>query len=292
MVSDQSRRIVILPVFCEAHILPFFLRNMCEVVEPDMVIMNEGPWPRGPEGNITTNKLSRWIKDGNRSFDLEAMISAVEEVEKEHREVAFSMNFMEYKPGLNTRTAQAHCYRFGLPPMKTNDILFLLGADELIHEDQKDLLNRLITRLRPDTGFIGESVRVFTSPKILLAGQRPGFPVLMWGSGELYRDVFTKDNFWLAEGSTVLKRKSRLRCFHYEWLRPGTYYDLRVAQLYRSPKKMRSFNATTAYIKEHHKLPPLGVTWPKLTEAPDDINFHPKHIHGHELFKGVYQCTQ
>ena len=44
------KKIVIVPVFCEAHLVRFQISNIIDTIDPDVIIYNEGMFPAGPEG--------------------------------------------------------------------------------------------------------------------------------------------------------------------------------------------------------------------------------------------------
>ena len=50
------KKIVIVPVFCEAHLVRFQIPNIIDTIDPDVIIYNEGMFPAGPEGSTMVNE--------------------------------------------------------------------------------------------------------------------------------------------------------------------------------------------------------------------------------------------
>ena len=42
------KKIVIVPVFCEAHLVRFQIPNIIDTIDPDVIIYNEGMFPSEP----------------------------------------------------------------------------------------------------------------------------------------------------------------------------------------------------------------------------------------------------
>ena len=49
------KKVVIIPVFCEAHLVKFQIPNIIDTINPDYIIYHEGMFPRGPESSTSGN---------------------------------------------------------------------------------------------------------------------------------------------------------------------------------------------------------------------------------------------
>ena len=69
------KKIVIVPVFCESHMIRFQIPNIIETIDPDYIIYNEGMFPRGPESSTIVNEdfIKNYTLDGQRGFDFDEL---------------------------------------------------------------------------------------------------------------------------------------------------------------------------------------------------------------------------
>ena len=67
------KKIVIIPTFCESHLIKYQIPNIIDTIAPDYIIYNEGMFPNGTEGNKQLSKewLNKYTldKEGKRGFD-------------------------------------------------------------------------------------------------------------------------------------------------------------------------------------------------------------------------------
>lgn len=298
-------RVVILPIFNEGHLIPLFLQNMHEVVKADLVIMNEGFWPTGPEGDVefTQDFLDEYVPNG-RSFDLESVKESVFGAQKKYPDMDVVLNEIVHPAGAPTEDCERLAYSYGLPSMKPDDVVFILGADEFIHEKQADLLTYWINQTEPNRGILAQPFRFTASPKVMVV---PAFPLrlcMKWGDGSAYRTVFSDYGFvgppcypgGYAEDGPKFDERLDLNIYHYEWLRPDKYFDFRMGQLNRHDDFWEKWIKAMRYVRKHHSAPTEDDNNIKgvrhrvhLEDVSDkDIDFHPEAIRNHRLFKGVY----
>ena len=92
------KKIVIVPVFCEAHLVKFQIPNIIDTIDPDVIIYNEGMFPAGPEGSTMVNDefLETYTLDGVRGFDYNEMKSIVEDARKQYPNTEIILNEMNY----------------------------------------------------------------------------------------------------------------------------------------------------------------------------------------------------
>ena len=51
------KKIVIIPIFCESHLVKYQIPNIIDTINPDVIIYNEGMFPSGTEGTKETHKV-------------------------------------------------------------------------------------------------------------------------------------------------------------------------------------------------------------------------------------------
>ena len=92
------KKIVIVPVFCEAHLVRFQIPNIIDTIDPDVIIYNEGMFPAGPEGSTMVDNefLETYTLDGVRGFDYNEMKSIVEDARKQYPNTEIILNEMNY----------------------------------------------------------------------------------------------------------------------------------------------------------------------------------------------------
>ena len=94
----MSKKIVIIPTFCDAHIIKYQIPNIIETINPDYIIYNEGRFPAGPESNtnVTAEFLKEYTLDGWRGFDFEELTQIIEENQKKYSDTTIILNKMNY----------------------------------------------------------------------------------------------------------------------------------------------------------------------------------------------------
>mgnify|MGYP003136463575 FL=1 len=80
------KKIVIIPIFCESHLIKYQIPNIIDTINPDIIIYNEGMFPSGTEG---TKKIDEsWVAkytlngEGKRGFDFNELEKIIEMLEK------------------------------------------------------------------------------------------------------------------------------------------------------------------------------------------------------------------
>ena len=98
----MSKKIVIIPVFCESHLIKFQVPNIIDTIDPDIIIYNEGMFPRGPESNTNVNNdfIKKYTLDGIRGFDFNELEEIINKSQKQYPDKKIILNKMNYD-GLN-----------------------------------------------------------------------------------------------------------------------------------------------------------------------------------------------
>jgi hypothetical protein len=228
--------IVVEPCFAEGHLLEAHIRNICEFLCPDHFIIVEGMFPKGPEDSLSINETrlfsEKYTIDGSRSFDIEMMRDIVKRCQNDYRNT--TIHWIEATYDINFSTTNAYQYVYLAPTrlftLQPDDTILAVDTDMLFQKAEADLILEKLRALSPGDSF-GLSVKeVFVAPYIS-PGTRGKWGGFKWGGGDLYRKLF----------SLCTCQGDYLRCipyyisagWHYSWLRPPEYFDMRIAQLKR-----------------------------------------------------------
>ncbi|NIM44916.1 MAG: hypothetical protein GTN80_03700 [Nitrososphaeria archaeon] len=275
-------KIVTVPIFNEAHLLPHFLKNVNEVIEPDLIILNEGMFPHGPENrhNISDRFIELYTHngDGKRSFDIESTRIFA----SEHENVV--LNEMDYGD-ISTKDAYIQAFTHGIPENtpKTASI-FLTEADVFIHEGDRKHLIEISRDLPDDKVLTATFMRFFIAPHVRIYPDKERRIVMKYGDGSLVRKV-AADNF-LDHYVDRYAIHTDLRVYHYEWIRPGKYYSARRAQFEgaRPEALMRWHDVARDQILRGEDI---NTSQPLRLETDRTIE-HPIHIREHPSFAGTH----
>lgn len=274
------KKIVTVPIFNEAHFLPHFLKNVNEVIEPDLIILNEGMFPHGPEnrGNMNEEfiKAYTWNGDGKRSFDIEQAV----EIASQHDNVI--LNKMDYG-NISTKDAYIQAFTHGIPEDTPETAsIFLTEADVFIHEGDKVHLEEIIRHLPDDVVLTASFQRFFISPFVRIVSDKERRVVMKYGDGSLVHKV-ASDNF-LDHYVDRYAVKTELRVFHYEWIRPGKYYDARKAQFSgaRDPALMDAHDHMRNHIYKYGGV--VDCVWPLRLHTDFTVD-HPIHFRDHPEYQ-------
>lgn len=309
--SDKSRRIIVAPLWNDAHIFPMWLENQIEVLEPTHIIINEGLWPVGSEGGGLGGDYHQEFTRNGRSFDLDLVMAEMEKASREHLDIQFDLNLVEYSVPKGLRKPEnsiwcwQHALDFGLPEdLSPDDVLIVGEIDMLFHEDHKDLINNAIDELAPGNGLVFLAKRFFVSPFVLILDDlrfgghmgRECPKIIKWGDGTLWKnfaDIYiwgrweneNKDPWKRISYKCAYNRHNILPLWHYEWIKPGRYFNHKLAQLPNRGPKLEGYTKAHNYINEHNRIEDgwMLLKEGKLINVPDED--HPIHIHEHTEYK-------
>ena len=153
------KKVVIVPVFCEAHLVRFQIPNIIDTINPDVIIYNEGMFPAGPEGSTMVNDefLETYTLDGVRGFDYNEMKSIVEDARKQYPNTEIILNEMNYNTTIHNSSyhyVQA-CSNFtdlGVD-IQEGDYIFPLEGDVFHLESSRKEIQGYMEQLEPNQGF-------------------------------------------------------------------------------------------------------------------------------------------
>jgi len=288
----MGKRIVVSPCFNELHFLKRRIPNVCEYLQPDYCILADGMFPRGPENRTQGGDLDTIIKNytlegkGKLSFDFKELKQFLNECSKKYPNTKFVLLPMDYDKGVNHEQAYYVTYNIFkkiLTP-SPDDLIFPLECDVFLTETQAQELLSQCESLEPNHSLMSNYYQFFESPKVAMTTQRYRRLAYRYGNGSV----------WGCYKQFGSSHDSGIRAFHYEWIRPNRYFELRLLQLSRGYtsvlRELRSIirskpdNLGKSLVAATAKLGPkqrdLG-----LIVSPLQLSEHPLHFQTHENFE-------
>ena len=302
--SIKFKKIVMIPNFCEAHLIKYQIPNIVETINPDYIIYNEGMFPRGPESttNVSNDFVSKYTLDGHRGFDYNELEDIIKEAQKKYKNTKIVLNKMKYPENM---THAPDCYihacsnfeELGINILE-GDYIFPYEADVFHHQDSKSEISGYLKQLKPDTGFRSiwidfMETQYYAEKKNLTPlhnngeGGRSRRVCVRFGTMDFYKYVLS--NFMTQQYPMLYP--TELITYHYAWWRPDKYKELRFDQLNRNPRYWKDFNNGLVQIKNNGKenkgdvvlRPDSPVETKNRYAAYIDIE-HPVHIEQHPNF--------
>lgn len=258
----MSKKIVIMPVFCEAHLIEYQIPNIIDTINPDYIVYNEGMFPKGPESttNVSVEFIKNYTLDGKRGFDFELLEEIIKKAQKTYTNTRIILNKMDYSPHL---TNASECYfqavsnfkDFGID-IEEGDYIFPYEGDVFHLESSKNEIQGYLDQLQPNTGFKSNWIdfienqyyceRSTLKPFIEKIEGRHRKICIRYGTEEFYRDVVL--NF--VSQKYPMLYPTDLVTYHYCWWRPGKYKQLRYDQLNRPSHYWQQFDQALNQIRE------------------------------------------
>lgn len=254
----MQRRIVICPSFAESHLIKCHIPNMIEVLDPDIIIYNEGLFPQGPEnkGHVDSDEFKKkWThnKFKNTGFDYDELLQLETQYGFQSREEITTfgdirqMHIFNPKirvqpwtyPGMNDANDCAiHALsRFSLAghdEPQSGDLIFPLEPDAFLWEGDKETINQLVSELKPGEGLSCKWVDFletqFYTEAINL--QTPKFRRFCYCFDTMENYKKAMDGF-MSQDYPRLRKVNVFFIRHYCWWRPGKYKQLRYQLIHR-----------------------------------------------------------
>ena len=94
------KKIVIIPIFCESHLVKYQIPNLIDTINPDIIIYIEGMFPQGTEGTKTISK--EWLEkytlngEGKRGFDFNELEDIVKDAQQKYPNTKIILNKIDY----------------------------------------------------------------------------------------------------------------------------------------------------------------------------------------------------
>lgn len=275
----MSKKIVIMPTFCDAHIIKYQIPNIIDTIDPDYIVYNEGLFPAGPESNtpITEDFLNKYTLDGHRGFDYKELEEIVEDAQKKYPNTKILLNPMKY-----TSLSAPQCYieactnwkELGIN-VEVGDYIFPYEPDVFHLERTKTEIANYLPQLQPDQGFRSVwldfmETQHYVEKKNLIGYQTGGGRqrriCVRFGTMEFLKKVL--GNFMTQDYSML--HPTSLLTYHYPWFKPGKYKELRYALIHRDPSYWQAFEKGLQQAKEQ------SIKWTQGAEKIDsDITIRP-----------------
>lgn len=257
----MSRKIVIIPTFASSHFLKCWIPNMMEIIEPDLIIINEGIFPEGPEnkGHIDSNFKSKYCYPKTNpenivGFDWKESLDIFYEKVIEGFPQQSRIIGIEYQSSdVNECFIECMTY-FGFEP-EVGDIIFTLEPDAFVFEGDKEIIREEISKLKPGQGlkclwrdFVGsqyycESINEF-QPKIRRF-------CYCFDNMENYKKAI---NGFMSQNYPLLDFTDKFWIRHYPWFVYDKWKEMRYDLIWRSdPKYWQDFEKGLVEIEKNSK---------------------------------------
>ena len=262
----MSKKIVIMPTFCDAHIIKYQIQNIIETINPDYIVYNEGRFPLGPESNTIINSefIKEYTINGTRGFDFKELNSIITNARKKYKDTNIILNPIKYPSSMiHAPDCYIHaCTNFeelGID-IQVGDYIFPFEADVFHHESSKSEINGYLTQLEPDTGFKSiwldfMETQYYVEKKTTAPlhnggiGGRQRRVCVRYGTMEFFKNVL--GNFMTQQYPML--HPTDLITFHYPWFKPGKYKKLRYALINRHNSYWEHFDNVLNRIRAHGK---------------------------------------
>jgi len=291
------KKIVIMPTFCESHLIKYQIPNIIDTINPDYIIYNEGLFPKSTEGNkeITQEWLDKYTIDGHRGFDFNELEHIVYEAQLKYSNVKIILNKMEYT-GLIDSTdcyiaATTNFSDFGID-IQPGDFIFPYEPDVFHHENSKNEIENYMSQLKEDTGFRSNWIDFVenqyyverTSLNNMTCRSRR--ICIKFGTWEFYISVLRK---FMHEYDYNMLYPTDLITYHYCWWRPGKFKELRFDQLKRDSMYWQYYRQQLEKVHEA-KYSNIKIRYNKHDQDSSayiactcDFD-HPSHIKSHDCY--------
>lgn len=311
------RKIVIIPSFASAHFLKCWIPNVIDVIDPDVIIINEGLMSQGPENKtrIDDEFRKKWCYNKhnytfNVGFDWD--ISGI------YTDPYINAGKQLYLQPIEFKSKDANeCFlesitkfdpRHNFP--EVGDVILPLEPDAFHHEKDKDKIAELVSQLKP-----GEGIQTRWTDFLETQYYTEGINLVQPKYRRFAYCFDNMENYKAAMSGFMSQNYPRLRkvddfiTYHYCWFQPEPYKQLRYELIYRSnPQYWKDFDEGLQRIAENSKnagkyedqlegnefilrpikIPNRIVIRPSRTDEGRYAKFididHPKHIQSHPNF--------
>jgi hypothetical protein len=249
------KRIVIIPVFCESHLIKYQIPNIVDTINPDYIVYNEGLFPNATEGqkSLTKEWLTKYTLngEGRRGFDFEDLQEIIINAQKKYPDTNIILNEMDYQYGMTPTDcfikATTNFEELGIK-LEEGDCIFPFEGDVFHHENSKDEINGYIEQLKPDEGFRSVWIDYHQNQYYCekqhiptLDENRDGNCMsrricIKFGTMDYYLNImknFMSNDYHDPVNGYGMLYPTDLVTYHYSWWRPGKFRDLRCDQLMR-----------------------------------------------------------
>tara|TARA_A100001515_G_scaffold30548_1_gene23830 strand:+ start:4763 stop:5854 length:1092 start_codon:yes stop_codon:yes gene_type:complete len=316
-----SKKIVIIPTFAESHLIEFQIPNIIDTINPDYIIYNEGLFPGGTEGKkiLTKEWMDEYTLDGKRAFDYKDLEKIIDTAQKKYTDTKIILNPIDYDKSMDSTACYVKgCTNFDELGIKIEegDYLFPYEGDVFHHENSAKEISGYMEQIEPGQGFRSiwidymqnfwyvEKNKIkqflqdekhhhegnYMSRRICIRYDK---------GGEFYNYIL--NNFMTTsyhnpdEGYGKLF-PTDLITYHYAWIRPGKFRELRCDQLQRWHGY---FDIIKHSLDKTNELKYNEILFrPTQAHLTDgwlkffDVLEHPKHIKNHVDYFEIDEDTK
>ncbi len=295
-MNNKFKRIVIIPTFCDSHLIKFQIPNIVETISPDYIIYNEGLFPKGPESstNITPDFIKKYTLDGKRGFDFYELEQIIDEAKKTYPNVNFILNKMSYNDDIksasqNATVAYTNFDDLGID-LKEGDYIFPFESDVFHHESSTEEINNYVKQIKPNQGF--KSIWIDYLETQFYTEKANWEPVggkykqrkicVCYSDMDFLKGVvsnFESQNYPMLYPTDLITH-------HYCWWRPGKFKELRFDLINRPDWYWENWNNSLSDIRNSMNKNDVvlrsNLGENELERYATYIEFEqPKHIKGH-----------
>lgn len=263
------RKIVIAPTFASFHFLKHWIPNIINTLDPDIIILNEGLFPQGPEnkGHVDSPEFKdKWLNE-NAGFDWNETLDFIKngwktlEYPNLSKKVSIRLHSMEYTDiDANKCFLEAIRYTTTDNPFNFDlthgDIIFPLEPDAFLLESDKDIINEMISKLEPGEGVSCKwmdflETQYYTEAINLT---QPKYRRFCYCYDNMDNYLKAMDGF-MTQNYPLLKKTEDFFIRHYCWFQPEPYKQLRFDLIYRSnPEYWEDFDAGLMVIRSRSEM--------------------------------------
>lgn len=307
------KRIVICPSFASAHFLKCWIPNVIDVIDPDVIIINEGLMPQGPENKtrIDNDFRKRWCYNKhnytfNVGFDWDILGMYIDPYINSGKQLYVQP--IEFKSKDANECFLESITKFGpqhnFPVV--GDIIFPLEPDAFHHEVDKQKIHDRVSQLKPGEGISTKWVdfletQYYTEGINLVQPKYRRF-AYCYDNMENYKAAMSG---FMSQNYARLQKVDDFITYHYCWFQPEPYKTLRFELIHRPDgywndfqnglnmirweTELHSSQSTWGTSRERENYPPTKIVIrPSRSDEGRYAKFidvsHPKHIQEHPNF--------
>lgn len=314
----MPKRIAIIPTFASSHFLKCWIPNVIDVIKPDIIIINEGLFPNGPEdkGNVDSQNFIfkysfRGVEDGNTTFRPTVGFDWLETKEICSKYLSVKLESMSYPFDMKVDECFLHCMTyFGDFAPEIGDLIFPLEPDAFHHELDSEIIEMHLKNLQPGQGLKTKWVDFletqFYTEAINIVQPKYRRFVYCFDNMENYKEAI---NGFKSQNYPKLKQVDDFITYHYPWFVFDKWKELRFDLIHRpDPQYWKDFEKGLLEIKrwseelvfdmncevpgdESGEILEIPIRIPIRPSRHDEGRWakfididHPKHIQSHPNF--------
>jgi len=274
----MSKRIVIIPNFGESHLIKCQIPNLVATINPDVVIYNEGLFPKGPESKTNIDSAFRekyCYEDTNLAWDTLETQELIKAAQEQYPNTKWIHNEMIFPEGLSGSAAYVYAVsNFDSLGVEINpgDIIFPYEPDIFHLEASAPAFDSLIGQIKEDEGFTSIWLDFLETQNYIETNNNPfiGRPrgrklAIKFGTMDFYKKVvgeFESQNYSMLY-------KTDLITYHYNWFRFDKNKQLRFDQIVRKPEYWEKFNNA---LNEMRNNSAKNINTPVVLRPDRDVN--------------------